>query len=370
MSDDDDPFRPLTAQQLGLCGPLSDDPGVGPDTPPADDQAAYLADAEGLCRSRTLPGDARGALDVLLVEYDRRGTELAAVMSALDAEGMSPSPAASFTRQAADAFASNAAALDAELSKWASRNVELGAEVVDLRARVAAVRALHAEIRVDDEGYAGCVHCGGDYPCDTLQVLDGPSGPLSPAPKDSQSLDGPAEAAEPARDEDGCENCDGVRCMDCRTRTVHDNCVDDCPTCCQPTNALWVLVSWAQESGAPRAQVNALADTLATELEIAREARASNDTTLDPAALALIDDLLRPWAYGYPIHPGYAGRAAHVSVETLAGWNARRAALASAAAPRVEPALIGTWADPEFQAHADHKHPVAGCVYCPEEEDR
>lgn len=72
---------PLTAQQLGLCGPLSDDPGVGPDaarhTPPADDQDAYLADAEGLCRSRTLPGDARGALDVLLAEYDRRGTELA-----------------------------------------------------------------------------------------------------------------------------------------------------------------------------------------------------------------------------------------------------------------------------------------------------
>lgn len=58
-----------------------------------------------------------------------------------------------------------------------------------------------------------------------------------------------------------------------------------------------------------------------------------------PAALALIDDLLRPWAYGYPVNPGYAGRAAqHVSVETLAGWNARRAALASTATPRKEEA--------------------------------
>jgi hypothetical protein len=41
---DDELVPPLTAQQLGLCGPLSDDPGVGPDaarhTPPADDQAA------------------------------------------------------------------------------------------------------------------------------------------------------------------------------------------------------------------------------------------------------------------------------------------------------------------------------------------
>lgn len=51
----------------------------------------------------------------------------------------------------------------------------IGDALHDLLARVAAVRALHAEIRVDDEGYRGCVHCGGDYPCDTLQALDGPS---------------------------------------------------------------------------------------------------------------------------------------------------------------------------------------------------
>lgn len=29
-----------------------------------------------------------------------------------------------------------------------------------------------------------------------------------------------------------CRNCDGNGCMDCRTRTVHDECVNDCPTCC------------------------------------------------------------------------------------------------------------------------------------------
>lgn len=36
----------------------------------------------------------------------------------------------------------------------------------------------------------------------------------------------------------------------------------------------------------------------------------------------------------------------------------------------VDPALIGTWADPEFRAHQNHKHPVDGCGYCPSEEDR
>jgi hypothetical protein len=36
----------------------------------------------------------------------------------------------------------------------------------------------------------------------------------------------------------------------------------------------------------------------------------------------------------------------------------------------VDPALLGTWADPEFRAHQDHRHPVDGCGYCPSEEDR
>jgi hypothetical protein len=34
------------------------------------------------------------------------------------------------------------------------------------------------------------------------------------------------------------------------------------------------------------------------------------------------------------------------------------------------PALIGTWADPDFRAHQEHKHPIAGCGFCPQEEDR
>lgn len=33
-----------------------------------------------------------------------------------------------------------------------------------------------------------------------------------------------------------------------------------------------------------------------------------------------------------------------------------------------DPTLIGTWADPEFVAHQDHRHPVDGCGYCPDEE--
>lgn len=45
------------------------------------------------------------------------------------------------------------------------------------------------------------------------------------------------EFEEPA----GCPNCDGVRCMDCRCRMLHDECVDDCPSCCQP------LADWERE---------------------------------------------------------------------------------------------------------------------------
>lgn len=29
-----------------------------------------------------------------------------------------------------------------------------------------------------------------------------------------------------------CTNCDGRKCMDCVTRTIHDACRDDCPFCC------------------------------------------------------------------------------------------------------------------------------------------
>ena len=33
-----------------------------------------------------------------------------------------------------------------------------------------------------------------------------------------------------------CPNCNGVKCMDCRTRTLHDACRHDCPECCDPFN--------------------------------------------------------------------------------------------------------------------------------------
>lgn len=34
-----------------------------------------------------------------------------------------------------------------------------------------------------------------------------------------------------------CENCDGVGCMGCRLRLIHDQCEMDCPSCCQPMAA-------------------------------------------------------------------------------------------------------------------------------------
>ena len=33
-----------------------------------------------------------------------------------------------------------------------------------------------------------------------------------------------------------CANCDDVKCMDCRTRTLHEACAYDCPECCAPTD--------------------------------------------------------------------------------------------------------------------------------------
>lgn len=52
------------------------------------------------------------------------------------------------------------------------------------------------------------------------------------------------------------------------------------------------------------------------------------------AALALIDDLLRPWATARPVHPGYAGLAAGFQpVADVQAWRDRRDQLA-----RPEPA--------------------------------
>jgi hypothetical protein len=34
-----------------------------------------------------------------------------------------------------------------------------------------------------------------------------------------------------------CGNCDGRKCMNCIFRVVHQNCVDDCPSCCGATAA-------------------------------------------------------------------------------------------------------------------------------------
>lgn len=35
-----------------------------------------------------------------------------------------------------------------------------------------------------------------------------------------------------AAEHSGCRNCDGRKCMDCVTGTVHDKCQPDCPFCC------------------------------------------------------------------------------------------------------------------------------------------
>lgn len=77
----------------------------------------------------------------------------------------------------------------------------------------------------------------------------------------------------------------------------------------------------------------------------------------EPALAAAARLVLAEWSRMHP--SGYL--AMYPAMDAL------RAALATAP---VEAVLIGTYADPEFRAHQDHKHPVEGCGYCPEEEDR
>lgn len=40
---------------------------------------------------------------------------------------------------------------------------------------------------------------------------------------------------------DTCTNCDDRKCMSCVLRQVHQNCVDDCPTCCRWVNGYMTL---------------------------------------------------------------------------------------------------------------------------------
>ena len=69
------------------------------------------------------------------------------------------------------------------------------------------------------------------------------------------------------------------------------------------------------------------------------------------------------WETGRATPADLAARLRHEAdmVESVGSWTYK---------PPVETALIGTWADPAFVAHQDHKHAVDGCGYCPSEEDR
>lgn len=40
------------------------------------------------------------------------------------------------------------------------------------------------------------------------------------------------ELADGEREVVECRNCTGWKCMACRLRVVHDECVEDCPDCC------------------------------------------------------------------------------------------------------------------------------------------
>lgn len=245
MSADDERVPPLTAQQLGLCGPLSDDPGVGPDaarhTPPADDDAPTMlalardhlrAAAAGHYGAR-LQHAAVTALvheldtaDALREDAARHEIEIddLAVRS-MELSGLLRGMArrATSLRSTGEAEIERARVASRQVAEW--RKTELAertrlrdeidtlrgekphaAAVVDrmreqageihrlrtaldlawigqaeAEAKVAAARALAVDLPISE------------YAADQiLAVLDGPADPgLSPAPKDSQTLDGP-----------------------------------------------------------------------------------------------------------------------------------------------------------------------------------
>jgi hypothetical protein len=150
---DDERIPPLTAQQLGLCGPRSDDPGVGPDaarhTPPGDDQAARVREfainiAQGMTHPRQVlcPAAIEGHPWFLVdsdesiacpwCEVDAFRDQVHEVMKALNAEGDDPVSAASFVRQAADAFAAKVAGLEEELVGARSQNDRYEGAIAEL----------------------------------------------------------------------------------------------------------------------------------------------------------------------------------------------------------------------------------------------
>jgi hypothetical protein len=411
---DEERIPPLTVGQLGLCGPLSDDPGVGPDAarhnPTAGDQdertfpqciASSCANArawDGLC-----------AVHLELVESERERDALSGLL-----RGMARR--VGNLRKNGRHFVGITEKLQDRLDSACIERDNLQTELSDLdrlrrnhdaladayvatrealdhaRPRVAKLRRLAEERRQTVPSPNGDVTVGGLHVLEVLAVLDGPaeaprhnhdnSGVYGGCPACGtywpELAVGPAEAAEPATDE---------KCTP--AEEAHDEMCPGCDVCLWPDRPRPEAAEPAPdpyEPGGPLcgcndceqvrqdAGVEELTDQL--RAEAAEAARPDADGRYD------LDDVLRetgidPAEAGAP-EPALAAAARQVLAEWsrmhpsgyLAMYPAMDQLRAAVAAPRVEPALLGTWADPEFRAHQDHKHPVDGCGFCPSEEDR
>lgn len=88
--------------------------------------------------------------------------------------------------------------------------------------------------RIDRELYQAVEELGGDADGDKESQPD--TGGRS-AGKDggATGLDNVVKPSPPTSEDDQepCTNCDDRKCMDCVCRVVHDECVDDCPFCCE-----------------------------------------------------------------------------------------------------------------------------------------
>lgn len=76
---------------------------------------------------------------------------------------------------------------------------------------------------------------------------------------------------------------------------------------------------------------------------------------------AICDALDQAWAR-FEDTGGLSDHGLEVAAEAAWRWFAAHSG-------NSEPPLIGTWADPEFRAHQDHKHAVEGCGYCPSSDE-
>lgn len=109
-----------------------------------------------------------------------------------------------------------------------ARIAELSRPVVDEAARERVAEVLRVEFGGPVEAWAGL----GDRIIDALGYAAPEPTPVWPCGGTDECLCGTPRDIRNQPAPTACSNCDGRKCMDCCSRAIHDECVEDCPDCC------------------------------------------------------------------------------------------------------------------------------------------